>query len=418
MKKIFNFCMIALVAMVAFTSCSEDCDHEFIEHDFTQELVGTWTYLEEGQAEAMVIKADGSFTTTGVMIHGALYEEKGTIKVVNNKVTLAFDGDKKTFEGRLEFVTGKSMSIVMFDDNDVRLDYDYCENDLSDEILGMWISTDAPTTNGNVMTIQTYKENGKATYTGFGSYVDDFLVNDETNYKVVGDLLFYELPQNMLPEGVYPYIIKRLTYAPNGNAYGDIMVQESQRLIDDKVVEATSSMLRVKQNLNLTGKTYDYISAYVTNAKGTDEDFTIMGNTFNMANIKANNFDMMFRSILSCIELNADSFKYKLRLNGKEIEFNDPITVAGNKVTLDMSASNPACRKVEMYMFQDADDSQLHMYMPTSAFINYFTNLQIPTLVQAGELDTTDAAAVEKVFTDMEARVESINVSFVFKARN
>ncbi|MBR0332782.1 MAG: hypothetical protein IIX20_04630, partial [Alistipes sp.] len=82
-----------------------------------------------------------------------------------------------------------------------------------------------------------------------------------------------------------------------------------------------------------------------------------------------------------------------------------------------MSKVSPACRPVEMYMFQDADDSQLHIYMHTKAFINYFVNLGIPDLISEGKLDTTDAAAVEKVFADMEARIESINVSFVFKAR-
>ena len=35
----------------------------------------------------------------------------------------------------------------------------------------------------------------------------------------------------------------------------------------------------------------------------------------------------------------------------------------------------------------------------------------------AEELDPTDIAAIEKVYTDMEARVESINVSFVMKVR-
>jgi hypothetical protein len=68
-------------------------------------------------------------------------------------------------------------------------------------------------------------------------------------------------------------------------------------------------------------------------------------------------------------------------------------------------------------MFQDADDSQLHIYMPTKSFINYFANLQIPTLKAEGKLDTTDAAAVAKVFADMEARIESINVSLIYKAR-
>ena len=78
-----------------------------------------------------------------------------------------------------------------------------------------------------------------------------------------------------------------------------------------------------------------------------------------------------------------------------------------------MSAVNPALRKVEMYMYQDADHSQLHMYMHTDAFINYFANLEVVTLIAEGKINQTDEAAIAKVFADMEARVESINVSFV-----
>ena len=85
-------------------------------------------------------------------------------------------------------------------------------------------------------------------------------------------------------------------------------------------------------------------------------------------------------------------------------------------MTLEMSASNPAFRNIEMFMFQDADDSQLHIYMPTQSFINYFANLEVVTLLTEGKIDPTDAAAVAKVYADMEARVESINVSFVMKA--
>ena len=409
MKKLLL--MFAAVG-VLFTACNKECGHEFIEHDFTKELVGTWTYDAGEQAEAIEINPDGSFTITGVMKHGALYEEKGTIKVVNNKATLAYNsGD--VFEGRLELVAGKSLSIVLFEEDNIRLTYDYCKEDLSDEIVGMWVCTDAPTENGEAMIVHSFMDNGKATYTGFGTYVDEYLVKKETTYEVVGDLLFYALPQDNLEEGAPSYIVKKLTYKPNGTAYGDIM--------EEKVIksgeELTSTMLRIKQNLNLAERTYDYILAYVSNAKGKDEDFTILGNTFNMAKIEANHLDIMFRSILSCIEFNENSFKYKLRLDGREIEMNDPITVDGNKVVVDMSFSNPACRKVEMYMFQDADDCQLHIYMPTKSFINYFANLQIPTLKAEGKLDTTDAAAVAKVFTDMEARIQSINVSLVYKAR-
>ena len=400
--KIFKLMAMALVAMVALNSCSEDCDHDFIEHDFTQELVGTWTTLNGELAEAMVIKADGSFTTTGVMKGGSLYEEKGTIKVVNNKVTLAFEGDKETFEGRLEFVAGKSLSLVMFDDNDVRLTYDYCANDLSEEIIGMWVVA-----NGTPdMTIETFNEDGTAIFTGIVE--GQTSLNSVINYKVVGDIMFYTIKRGNEQVIYTPY---RLIYSPDATSYGDIMTWQ----LNDKF---SFTRLRVKQNLNLNGKTYDYSSAYVTNAKGTDEDFNITGSTFNMANIKAGDFDMMFRSVLFCVEFpNANTIKQHFLVNGIGTGFETPIIVEGNKVTLDMSAGNPAFRKVEMYMFQDKDDSQLHMYMPTSSFINYFANLEFVTLLTVGKIDPTDATAVEKVYADMEARVESINVSFVMKVR-
>ena len=407
MKKLL---LMTAAVGILFTACNKDCGHNFIEYDHSEALIGTWTYIaEEGLAEAMVINPDGSFTTTGIMKGGHLYEEKGTIKVVNNKVSLIFEGDTEVIEGRLELVSGKSMSIVLNEEYDIRLDYDYCEEDLSEEIVGMWVCTDAPTENAESTIVHTFMDNGKAIYTGYGTRVDEYLVNEETTYEVIGDLLFYALPKDKLAEGERPYIIKKLTYKPNGTVYGDIM--------EEKTIKSTSTMLRIKQSLNLTGRKYDYISAYVTNANGKDEDFSILGNTFNISKIESSDLDRMFRSVLSCLELNDDALMFTFNNDDRESVYNDPITVDGNKVTVDMSANNPALRKVEMYMFQDANGTQLHIYMPTKSFINYFANLQIPTLKAEGKLDTTDATAVEKVFTDMEARIQSINVSLVFKAR-
>ena len=401
--KIFKFMVVALVAMVGLNSCSEDCDHNFIEHDFTQDLVGTWTCLNGELAEAMVINPDGSFTTTGVMKGGSLYEEKGTIKVVNNKVTLAYNsGD--VFEGRLELVAGKSMSIVMFDDNDVRLTYDYCANDLSDEIIGMWVCNDGVAG----MSIQTYKEDGKCIYTGFSLGANDYMTNYESTYEVFGDMMFQKTGDR--------YFATRCTYIPNGNSLGDILSTTSTILVNGEYVTSSYSFLRVKQDLNLAGKVYGYNSAYITNVKGKDEDFTIFGNTFNIAKIKAHDFEKLFGADLYSVELNDNTFKYRLLLDdGTEAGADVPMTVDGNKVTLDFSAVNSACRKVDMYMFQDADDSQLHIYMPTSSFVNYFSNLKILTMPLEGNFDMLSAA--EKVFADMKARVESINVSLVFKAR-
>ena len=280
----------------------------------------------------------------------------------------------------------------------------------------MWVCNDGLTDD---VTIMSYSDNGKMTITAAAALgTNDPLVKSESNYVVVGNLLFTQLPAANV-EGQPLYTASCMTYTPGATSAGDIMTHKMYTPSANGLNESVMSFVRVKQNLNLKGKTYDYSSAYVSNAKGADEDFTILNTTFNMANIKAGDFDMMYRSVLSCFEFEADLFKYKFRRDdGLEMEFDTPITVEGNKVTLDMSAVNPACRKVEMYMFQDADDSQLHMYMYTDAFINYFANLDVIALVTEGKIDPTDAAAVEKVFADMEARVESINVSFVLKARN
>ena len=341
----------------------------------------------------MVIKEDGSFAVTGIMKGGYLYEEKGTIKVVNNKVSLVFEGDDEVFEGRLEFVTDKSMSIVFNKENDVRLTYDYCKTDLSDEIVGMWVCNDSKVDAQNDMLLQTFKDNGTTLMTGYLPESEDkeYVLNEEGKYKVVGDLLILEISTNNAPI----YVAKKMIYTPDATEYGDVMTFSFLMPMGDNMVASSESWLRVKQSLNLTGKTYDYKSAYVTSAKGKDEDFTIMGNTFNIAKIKSYDFDKMFSADLFSVELNANSFKYSLRLeNGQDTGFDTPMTVDGNKVTLDMSAINPALRKVEMYMFQDANDTQVHFYMYTDAFINYFANMEVYTLILEGKIDPADAAAV------------------------
>ena len=393
--------VVALVAMFVFTACNKDCGHEFIEYDYNEALMGTWTYVEGELAEAMVINPDGSFEVTGVMKGGSLYEEKGTISVVNNKVSLVFEGDKDVIEGRLELVSGKSMSIVLNEEYDIRLDYDYCANDLSDEIIGMWVSTGNSSIEENNMNIQTFNENGKSTFTGFGEIDGEIVVKKESNYKVIGDVSFQEINGK--------YIAWKVTYSQNGTSLGDIMTNTNNGF--------TSTWLRIKEGLDLTDNTYDYKSAYVTNANGKDEDFTIFGNTLNIAKIKAYDFDKLFCADLYNVELNGNLFKYRLLLeNGESAGADVPMTVEGNKVTLDFSAVNPACRKVDMYMFQDNDNTQLHIYMHTASFVNYFANLKVLTMPLEGNFDLSDAAA-EKVFADMEARVESINVSFVFNVR-
>ena len=414
--KIFKLMAIALVAMVALNSCSEDCDHNFIDVDHSADLVGTWTCLQEGYAEALVIKADGSAVSTGVENREYWENVAGTIVVKNGTVTMTFN-DNDNFKGHFDIVPGVAFSI--FTEDGKHMTYNYCTEDLSEEIVGMWVCNEGTTLEKNGIAIHTYTETGKTWLTtAVSAGTGDFALNEETEYKVIGNMMFLKLKHNPLESGDNAYGAALLTYTPNATSAGDIMTMHSYMSTTNGFLKEVDSFLRVKQSLNLTG-TYDYTSAYVSNAKGTDEDFSIFGNSFNMAKIEAGDFDVFFRSELFCVDLNANSIKQCYRTaNGQDIVVEIPITVDGNKVTLDLSAENPAFRKVDMYMYQDADDSQLHMYMHTDAFINYFANLQIFDLISDGKIDPTDTAAVDKVYTDMEARIQSINVSFVFKVRN
>ena len=391
--KLFSLSLVALF-MACFTACESKYD---VDH--TAHIVGTWTYIGPNYAEALVIKEDGSVLSTGVE-DGEYWENvAGTIKIKDNVATMTFEDDDNAI-GHIDVVPGIAFSI--YEEDGEEWTFNYCKEDLSDEIIGMWVSTDNSSIEENNVLIQTFYENGKSTFTGFGEIDGEIVLNKETNYKVIGDVSFQEINGK--------YIAWKVAISHNGTSLGDIMTNTNG--------DFTSTWLRVKESLNFTGKTYDYVSAYVTNAKGKDEDFTIMGHTFNMAKMEAGSLDAMFRSILSCLEVNANSIKYTVNYNGQDIVSNDPITIDGNKVTLDMGVGYPGLRKVEMYMFQSANDSQLHIYMPTASAVNYFANLLIPTLVGEGKLDTADTAAVDAVFAAMDARIESINVSLVYKARN
>lgn len=398
--KIFKLMAIALVAMLGFTACDKETEHIYDDH--SADLAGTWTCLTADYAEALVIKADGSALSTGY--DGVDYWENvaGKVVVANGIVTMTFE-DNDNFKGHFDIVPGMAFSI--YTDEGERYTYNYCKEDLTEEVVGMWVWVD-PSGNGlENMGIQTFNEDGTALFTG-GYEEIDYKIQEGTTYKVVGDLLIQNVPNDNPP-----YMVRRLTYNANGSSYGAILTTYSP------ATNYTASWLRVKQSLNLAGNAYAYNTAYVTNVKGKDEDFSIMGHTFNIAKLKASDFDVMFGADLFLTEFpNSNTMKHRFYIDGQDAGFDAQIAVENNKVTIDMSVVNPALKKVDMYMFQDADDTQLHMYMPTTSFINYFANMELYALILKGEINQTDEAAIAKVFADMEARVESINVSFVLKA--
>ena len=405
MKKIKLF-VIALVAMCGFSACSEDCDHNFIEYDYSKDLVGTWTCLQNGYAEALVISADGSAVSTGIE-DGEYWEGiKGNIKTINNKMTMTFeDGDN--WEGRFEMLSGEAFTI--FEENGETFTYNYCANDLSDEVVGMWVCNDSWTDD---IAVQTYSNDGKSTITtAVGLVTDNSLVNQESEYKVIGDLVFRKIPA----EDNFRYIVARIVYTPDATEMGDVMTHMMYIPSENGVIENIGSWLRIKQSLDLPGQKYDYIKTFVSNVKGEDKDIEFMGYTFNFAKMDGSGLDKMLKAILFNVEFqSADTLCYSYQYNNNVETFKAPIEVDGNKMTIKMSKKVPTLKDVVLYTFQDADCSQMHFYMHKTAFVNFYTNMQAMLLAGTDEqFDITDANAVNAIYNTINDAVETINLSLV-----
>ena len=405
--KIFKFMIVALVAMCGFASCSEDCDHDFIEVDYSADLVGTWTCLEADLAQAFVFNADGTATTTGVE-NGKYWENVNvTWKLKNNKLTLSY-GDN-TSETLINIVSGKILSIA--DKNgDNRRTFQYCANDLSEEIVGMWVCTQS-TAFDQEMSVNTYQEDGKALFTGYTPDVNGYKANLESTYKVIGDLLIQMYYVNEDAQ----YITLRLNYSPNATGMGDILTITSITTQEGQAVEQYASLLRINQSLNLPNQKYNYIKTYVSNVKGEDKDIDFMGYTFNFAKMDGSGLDKMLKSLLFAVEFpDANTLGYSYQMNGNKETYNSPIVVEGNKMTIKMSAKVPTLKDVVLYVFQDADCSQMHFYMHKTAFVSFYTNMQAMLMAATNEqFDITNAEAVNAIYDNINNAVETINVSLV-----
>ena len=398
------------MAMFGFIACDK---HECSDYDHSADLVGTWTCLEAGYAEALVIKADGSAVSTGY--DGTEYWENvaGNIVVENGTITMTFEnGDN--FKGHFDIVPGVAFSI--YTEEGAHLTFYYCANDLADEIIGMWVCNDFTTNAESDIMIETFDKNGKSTLTGFLPLEADAeqILNNQTDYKVVGDLLFITIPADKVGAEKPIYVADKLIYSPNGTGLGDILTIKTYPKVDGQFKESFSSWLRVNQSLDLAGKKYDYIKTFVTNVNGLDQDIDFMGYTFNFAKMDGTTIDQMLKALLFSVEFpSANKIKYSCRFSSGVQTVEAPIAVDGNKMTLKMSELYPTAKDVDLYTFQDADCSQMHMYMPTYAFINFFGNMQVIMMSQLGQLDTNNADAVKAVFDTIDAAVNTINVSFV-----
>ena len=407
--RFLKFLALTLVVALGLNSCKPNGGDGY---DHSSDLAGTWTCLTENYAEALIINADGSAVSYGVE-DGEYWENvAGNIVVENGTITMTFEDDDN-FEGHFDIIPGMAFSI--FTEDGEHMTYNYCKEDLSEEIVGMWVCNDGALDVENDMAIITYSEDGKMTMTAPNSaFIPSDFVNQVCDYNVVGDLLFKLFPKENFAEGGNPYLVSRVGYTPNGTSMGDILIENQHTPTGNGVMELTFSFLRIKQNLELPGQKYDYIKTFVTNVKGLDKDIDVMGYTFNFAKMDGVILDKMLKTVLFAVEFpSADTIRYSCHYNEFDMEMDTPIVVDGNKMTVKMSVRDAAYKDIDLYTFQDQDNTQMHMYMHSTAFINFFGNMQVAFMSELGQLDKTDAAAVKAIYDSIDAAVESINLSLV-----
>ena len=411
--KIFKLMAIALVAMFGFTACDNEPEHIYDDH--SADLVGTWSCFTENYAEVLIINADGSAVSYGVE-DGEYWENvRGTVTVKENNITMIFEDDDN-FTGHFDIIPGQAFSL--FEDTGERYTYQYCANDLADEIVGMWVSNNGPTDMDNEIQIRTYGKDGIVTTTGVRTIGGnaEWMLNEECKYKVVGDLIFKTRSKEVDGQLKVSHSAERFVYAPKATALGDIINVFFYLPMGDSYVESTVSFLHIKQNLDLNNKSYDYSNIYVTNVKGKDIPFEFAGQTLNFSTLDGSVMDKLMKYILFNVSFDAEKIYYNCYFNGENKSIDAPIEIKDNKVTIKMSANNSVYRDIEVYMFQDQDNTQMHMYMPVKSFENFFGNVTAVVLAKNGELNLDDADAVAEHYAKIEAAIETINLSFIFKS--
>ena len=267
----------------------------------------------------------------------------------------------------------------------------------------MWVCNDGVE---NDIAINTFAENGKSYITTFLADENDYVLNKEGVYKVIGNLLIKTVKGDSNTSD--SYIVIGLDYMPNGTELGDIMTMYLP------AYEAKTSFLRIKQSLDLPGNKYDYRATYISNVKGEDKDIPFMNTSFNFAKMDGSIIDKFLKATLFAVEFpDANTLKYNFLLGGEISPTRAPIEVEDNKMTIKMSVTNPAYQDVVVYAFQDQDNTQMHLYMPTSSFEKFFANASVHMMLSNGQLNENDTEAIANEFKKIADAIESINLSIV-----
>ena len=120
--------IFAVAAMVALSGCGKS-------EDYTQDIIGTWIYCQEGQFEVLSINADGTLLSSGMEDEEYWKGIEGRWTLNNHKFIMTFE-DEDDFEGTVEVVAGHSLALKPSSDESYV--YEYAEKTLPSKFVGTW----------------------------------------------------------------------------------------------------------------------------------------------------------------------------------------------------------------------------------------------------------------------------------------
>ena len=412
MKKLF-FYLMATVGLLCASCNNNDEENNWISMEYANDLVGTWTTQDSGYAEALVITEDGVVSATGSYRLDYWDDVKGRVILNNNQITLDFDDDDN-FNGTFEIAPGDSL-VLVDDETGKRIIYNYCTTDYTDIIKGTWANMKGYVGMENYTTFYNFTDDGYLKCSCLYEDEDTMSSDAPVPYKVIGDLLIRCGEESDTASGVSPYIIYRMEYEPNYmGKLRNVLTLSLDMYVLNSWYDVAISYYRLMDELDVVGKKYDYTKSFITNVKGKNTNFDLMGYRFNFSKIENSKLEEMLEAVQFSIEFpSEDSIQFNYIYNGEPMNMKARMEMDGMKMTVKMSEHDAAYRDVVMYVFQEAYDSHVRMVMKTEGFTNFFANMYIANMAKEGKLDKNDKEAVDSYFTRIDAAIYFINVGFV-----
>ena len=135
--KIFKLMVVAIVAMLGFTACEKDCDHDIIDVDYSKSILGIWYFKSETFEENFRFDDDGKFIAVGEKSK-ELYTIDGTWTLNKNRLVLTTNEGETYFSGTIEVYAEDVMLMTADGSKDTRVYHYFVDSPFPKSLVGTW----------------------------------------------------------------------------------------------------------------------------------------------------------------------------------------------------------------------------------------------------------------------------------------